>query len=139
MHVFFITISIDLFQWCIIFLGNQWNTSNLVKNGYIRVLSDTYVCYMSLESVYTLESLISYIEHYSPMHLQNSAHETPNLLHWSFAGNFSFQLQVTVHIYDGVAIRLLGSNTESIEFQLCFTAPKLVSVTEIRFEEIKLT
>ena len=34
-------MSIILVQWCVIFWGNKWNTSDWVKYGNIRVFSDT--------------------------------------------------------------------------------------------------
>ena len=71
------------------------------------------------------------------MHLQNSAHEAPNLVHWHLAVHFFFQPQGTVYISGSVTIYFLGSNTESTEFWPNSTGFKLVSGIDIRFEQIK--
>ena len=42
--LFFSIISIMLAQWCVIFWANQWNMSDWVKYGVIRVFSNTYFC-----------------------------------------------------------------------------------------------
>ena len=72
------------------------------------------------------------------MHLQNSAHEAPNVLLWHFAVRFLLQPEVTLCISGSVTIHLLGSNTESAELQPNPTGFKLVSGADIRFEQIKL-
>ena len=47
--------------------------------------------------------------------------------------------EVTVCISDSVMMHLLGSNTESNEFQPNYTGFELVSGANIRFEQIKTT
>ena len=64
-------------------------------------------------------------------------HEAPNLMHRHLAVTLFLQPQVTVYISGSAKIHLLGSNTESAEFQPNSTGFKLVSGTDIRFEQIK--
>ena len=72
------------------------------------------------------------------LQFQNSAHETPNLLHCYLPVHFFFQPQVTVYISGGITIHLLGINTGSIEFQPNSTGFKLVCGADIRSEVIKM-
>ena len=42
--LFFSIMSTILAQWCVIVWDNQWNMSDWVKYGVIRIFSDTYFC-----------------------------------------------------------------------------------------------
>ena len=152
-------MSIALFQWCVSVWTNKLNASHWVKKAKIRVFSDMYFPYMSLDSVHIRENLalrkplylhilcsdqLSLLVNlgtafFSIFHLQNSVHEALNLLHWHLPVHFLLQPQVIVYISGSVTIHLLGINIESTEFQPNSAGFKLVSGANIRFEQIKTT
>ena len=69
LQLLFFSIMSILAQWCVIVWDNQWNMSDWVKYGVIRVFSDTYFCVYvlgfcpyigkcGLEKIYTFAYLL---------------------------------------------------------------------------------
>ena len=135
--LFFSIMSIMLAQWCVIFWGNQWNMSDWVKYGVIRVFSDTYFCGYALGfctyvgkcgsgKTFIFAFLLQCLTESIGNLRYNILLQCPcKILHMKcktcctniLQCVFFLQSQVTLYISSSVAIHLLDSDTESTEFQ----------------------
>ena len=150
-------MSIILVQWCVTFWKNQWNTSDWIKLGNIRVFSDTkfcvyilglcpYIVKCGLDKTFIFayhmqcptESMVNFCTTFFSNALAKFCAWNAKLATLTSCSAFFFLLpQVTMYISSSVTMHLLGSITESTEFQSNSTGFKLFSSTDIRFEQIK--
>ena len=129
--------------------------SDWVKYGVIRVFSNTYFCGYVLGfctyvgkcgeifiSACLLQCLTESIGNLRYKILLQCTCKILHMKRQTFCTNilqciFFLQPQVTLYISSTVTIHLLGSDTESTEFQPNSTGFLLAFVPDIRFEQIK--